>query len=122
MSCVGMFGLACTRGDNREEAIPMAHETRTAPLDGGVPEAMLAMGLHIVESRISLFGDLAKCGTAVEASETIARWWGRRVEEFSADQARLMEAWMTSMARAASLATDASAATRGGARPGKPAS
>jgi hypothetical protein len=100
----------------------MAHESKTPPLDGGVPEAMLTMGLHIVESRVSLFGDLAKCGTAVEAGETITRWWGRRVEEFSADQARLMEAWMTSMARAASLTTDTFAATKGGARPGKPAS
>lgn len=99
----------------------MARETKTAPLDGGVPEAMLAMGLRMVESRVSLFGDLAKCGTPVEASETITRWWGRRIEEFSADQARLMEAWMTSMARTASLATETLAAN-GGAKPGKPTS
>ncbi|WP_439576519.1 hypothetical protein [Elioraea sp.] len=99
----------------------MARETKTAPLDGGVPEAMLAMGLHMVESRVSLFGDLATCGSAVEASETISRWWGRRVEEFSADQARLMEAWMTSMARTASLATDTLAVANGDPKPGKPA-
>lgn len=99
----------------------MARDPKVAALDGGVSEAIVAMGLHMVESRVQLFGDLAKCGTPVEASEAITRWMGKRLEEFGADQARLMEAWLTSVARTAALATDTLAAGNGGAgRPGRP--
>lgn len=97
----------------------MPRDLKATGLDGGVPEAIAAMGLHMVESRVALFGDLAKCGSPVEASEAITRWVGRRLEEFGADQARLMEAWLTSVARTTALATDTFAAGNGD-RPGKP--
>lgn len=97
----------------------MSRDPRLAALDGGVSEAIAAMGLRMVESRVVLFGDLAKCGTPVEASETITRWMGKRLEEFGADQARLMEAWLTSVTRATALATEALTAGNGN-KPGKP--
>jgi hypothetical protein len=92
----------------------MARDPEPAALDGGVPEAIVAMGLHMVESRVRLFGDLAKCGTPVEAGETITRWMSHRLEEFGADQARLMEAWLTSVARTAAIATETLAGGDGG--------
>lgn len=91
----------------------MARDDTIAGLDGGVAEAMAAMALHTVESRVVLFGELARCGTPVEASEAFTRWVGHRMEEFTADQARLMEAWFTAVARTAAVATEALEDTNG---------
>lgn len=88
----------------------MAHETGNAA-GPGLMEAWLAMGLHMVESRIKLFGDLARCASPVQAGEVFTRWLAERVEEFGADQARLMEAWFRSLAPAsATMTTEAGAA------------
>ena len=88
-------------------------EAELAGLDGGVAEAMTAMALHTVQSRVVLFGELARCGTAAEAGEAFTRWVGHRMEEFTADQARLMEAWFTAVTRTAAVATEALADTNG---------
>lgn len=73
-------------------------------------EAWLTMGLHMVESRIKLFGDLARCASPVQAGEVFTRWLAERVDEFGADQARLMEAWFRSLAQAGAMVTMASGA------------
>ncbi len=57
-----------------------------------LPEAWITMGLHMVESRIKLLGHLARCALPVRAGNVFTRWMAERVEEFGADQARLMEA------------------------------
>ena len=68
-------------------------------------EAWLAMGLHMVESRMTLFGDLARCASPVQAGEVFTRWLAKRVEEFGFDQARLMEAWFRLLAQASAMVT-----------------
>lgn len=85
----------------------MARDLNTAGLDGGISEAIMAMSRHMLESPTSLFGDLAKCGNPIEASETVTRWVGRCVQEFGTDQARLMEAYANSLARVTAFASEA---------------
>ncbi|MDW8443293.1 MAG: hypothetical protein RML45_02485 [Acetobacteraceae bacterium] len=68
-------------------------------------EAWLALGLHMVESRIRLFGDLAGCASPLQAGEVFTRWLAERIEEFGADQSRVMEAWLRSLARAGGMVT-----------------
>ncbi|WP_114377199.1 hypothetical protein [Elioraea thermophila] len=88
----------------------MQHETGNAA-GPGLAEAWLAMGLHMVESRIKLFGELARCASPVQAGEVFTRWMAERVEEFGVDQARLMEAWFRSLAQmSATVTTEAGAA------------
>jgi hypothetical protein len=77
----------------------MARDLKTAGLDGGIPEAIMAMGRHMIESPTSLFGDLAKCDNPIAASETVTRWVGRCIREFGTDQARLMDAYANSLAQ-----------------------
>lgn len=90
----------------------MAQEIRpdAAP---ALPEAMLAMGQHMVEGQVRLFGDLARCGTPLEAGETLTRWMGQRLEECNADGVRLMEAWLRTIAWTTDLATTGFAAAAG---------
>lgn len=85
----------------------MARDLKTAGLDGGIPEAVMAMGRHMLESPTSLFGDLAKCGNPIEAGETVTRWVGRCIQDFGTDQARLMEAYANSLARVTAFASEA---------------
>lgn len=84
----------------------MARDLKTAGLDGGVPEAIMAMGRRMLESPTSLFGDLAKCGNPIEASETVTRWVGRCIQEFGTDQARLMQAYANSLAQVTAFTTE----------------
>lgn len=85
----------------------MARDLKTAGLDGGIPEAVMAMGRHMLESPVSLFGDLAKCGNPFEASETVTRWIGWCIQEAGTDQARLMEAYAHSLAQVTAFTTEA---------------
>jgi hypothetical protein len=85
----------------------MARDLKTAGLDGGISDAIMAMSRRMLESPTSLFGDLAKCGTPIEASETVTRWVGRCIQDFGTDQARLMEAYATSLARVTALTSEA---------------
>jgi len=70
-------------------------------------EAWLTMGLHMVESRVKLFAELARCASPMRAGEVYTRWLGERLEEFGADQSRLMEAWLRSLARMGAMVTTA---------------
>jgi hypothetical protein len=85
----------------------MARDLRTAGLDGGIPDAIIAIGRHMLERPTSLFSDLAKCGNPIEASETVTRWMGRCIQDFGADQARLMEAYANSLAQITAFTTEA---------------
>ena len=91
----------------------MARDDTIAGLDGGVAEAMTAMALHTVQSRVVLFGELTQCRTVTETGEVFTRWVGHRMEEFTTDQARLMEAWFTAVVRTAAVTTEALADTNG---------
>lgn len=87
----------------------MARTTPTEAHDTApqLPAALMAMTMHMLESRLALMGALARCGTVVEAGETMTRWMERRVAEFGEDQARVTEALLTGFAQASSAATDA---------------
>ncbi|WP_291299006.1 hypothetical protein [Elioraea sp.] len=71
-----------------------------------LPAALMAMTLHMVESRVALMSALSRCGTAMEAGEAMTRWMGRRVAEFGEDQARVTEALFTGFAQAMNAATN----------------
>jgi len=81
---------------------PFRHLDPTA-----IPGAVMTMTLHMVESRVALLGDLARCGTAAEANTVMTKWFERRVTEFSEDQARIASAVIESFAAAATGAIEA---------------
>jgi hypothetical protein len=100
-------------------AMPRTNGPRTpTPDPAALPDALLAMTLHIIESRVALLGELTRCGTAAEAGEAMSRWMSRRVEEFSADQARVAEAMFAGFAQAATAATEAVTTAGGLAKAG----
>jgi hypothetical protein len=68
------------------------------------PDLLTALndaGLHMVQSRLKLASDLAGCGSPVAALEVCTNWTGARMNEFMADQARVMEAFLALAAPAA---------------------
>jgi hypothetical protein len=75
-----------------------------------LPAALMAMTLHMVESRVALMGALSRCGTAVEAGETLTRWMERRIAEFGEDQVRVTKALLDGFAQATDAATTAATA------------
>jgi len=81
---------------------PSRHVDPTA-----VPGAVMTMTLRMVESRVALMGELARCGTAAEANAVMTRWFEQRVAEFGEDQARIAAAVIQSFADAATGAMDA---------------
>ncbi|WP_144300117.1 hypothetical protein [Elioraea rosea] len=83
-----------------------------------LPAALMTLTLHMVESRIALMGDLARCGTVAEAGEVMTRWMGARIAEFGEDQARVANAMLASFSQAATAATEAIESANGLAKAG----
>jgi hypothetical protein len=73
---------------------------------GTTPDLLTALneaGLHMVQSRLKLATDLVGCGSPAAAIEVCTQWTGARMNEFMADQARVMDAFL---AMAAPVAQD----------------
>lgn len=74
--------------------------------DGATPTpdlltALNEAGLHLVQSRLKLASDLAGCSSPAAAMEICTQWTGARMNEFMADQARVMDAFLALAAPAA---------------------
>lgn len=69
---------------------------RPAPAPGQDDPALLylAMCTRMVDRRVELLGECARCTSPVELGQVITRWTTKRIEETVADQQRLMEAMM----------------------------
>jgi hypothetical protein len=83
-----------------------------------LPEALMTMTMHMVESRLALMGELSRCTSPAEAGAVMQHWWEHRLAEFSEDQARLTSAMVAGFADAAAAATEAVEAANGLAQAG----
>ncbi len=105
------------RDGTRSNGAPAPGEPLAADT-AALPTALMTMTLHMVESRVALMGDLARCGTVTEAGEVMTRWMEARIAEFGEDQARVANAMLASFSQVATVASEAIEAANGLAKVG----
>jgi hypothetical protein len=97
---------------------PSGPSPRRGEAATALPEALMTMTFHMLESRLALMSELSRCTTPTEAGAVMQHWWERRLAEFSEDQARLASAVVASFADAAAAATEAVETANGLAKAG----
>lgn len=98
--------------------IPVGVPHRRGEAATALPEALMTMTLHMVESRLALMGELSRCTSPAEAGAVVQHWWEHRLAEFGEDQARLASAMVAGFAGAAAAAAEAVEAANGLAKAG----
>jgi len=97
---------------------PVGAQPRSGEAATALPEALMTMTMHMVESRLALMSELSRCTSPTEAGTVMQHWWEQRLAEFSEDQARLASAMVAGLAGAAAAATEAVEAANGLAKAG----